>query len=102
MRRRPDPIGLNSVVGLPDGGSVTTNFRRAGRAGRGRTMAGRTTRAGEWHTGTGWKIVPRISRPSRLAISKDGKRLYIGGAANRSFARRAQTPVKKDAVQPFR
>src|SRR5436190_7839218 len=38
----PDPIGLNSVVGLPDGGFVTTNFlpRGADAAGRGRMMAG--------------------------------------------------------------
>jgi hypothetical protein len=38
----PDPIGLNSVVGLPDGGFLTTNFspRGADPAGRGRMMKG--------------------------------------------------------------
>src|SRR5579864_8253002 len=38
----PDPIGLNSVVGLPDGGFLTTNFtpRNSDAAARARMMAG--------------------------------------------------------------
>src|SRR6202035_222261 len=56
----------------------------------------------EWHTGTGWKIVPgsEASGPNGLEISKDGKWFYIGGWGSQSFIRlsRGQTPVKRDAV----
>jgi hypothetical protein len=101
----PDPIGLNSVVGLPDGGFLTTNFspRGADAAGRGRMMAGENNgEVWEWHTGTGWKIVPgsESAGANGLEISKDGKWLYIGGWGSQSVIRlsRGQTPVKKDAV----
>jgi len=102
----PDPIGLNSVVGLPDGGFVTTNFspRNSDAAGRSRMMAGENNgELWEWHTGTGWKIVPgsESAGPNGLEISKDGKWLYIGGWGSQSVIRlsRGRTPVKKDAVQ---
>jgi sugar lactone lactonase YvrE len=56
----------------------------------------------EWHTSTGWKIVPgsELAGPNGLEISKDGKWLYIGGWGSQSFVRlsRGQTPVKKDSV----
>jgi hypothetical protein len=101
----PDPIGLNSVVGLPDGGFLTTNFspRGADAAGRGRMMAGENNgEVWEWHTGTGWKIVPgsESAGANGLEISKDGKWLYIGGWGSQSVIRlsRGQTPVKKEAV----
>ena len=101
----PDPIGLNSVVGLPDGGFLTTNFSPRGTdaAGRARMMAGEINgELWEWHTGTGWKIVPgsESAGANGLEISKDGKWLYIGGWGSQSVIRlsRGQTPVKKDAV----
>ena len=101
----PDPIGLNSVVGLPDGGFVTTNFSPRGTdaAGRARMMAGENNgEVWEWHTGTGWKIVPgsESAGANGLEISKDGKWLYIGGWGTQSVIRlsRGQTPAKKDAV----
>lgn len=101
----PDPIGLNSVVGLPDGGFVTTNFSPRGTdaAARARMMAGENNgEVWEWHTGTGWKKVPgsESAGPNGLEISKDGKWLYIGGWGSQSVIRlsRGQTPVKKDAV----
>src|SRR5207247_11202071 len=101
----PDPLELNSVVGLPDGGFVTTNFspRAADAAGRGRMMAGENNgEVWEWHTGTGWKVVPgsESAGANGLEISKDGKWLYIGGWGSQSFIRlsRGQTPVKKDSV----
>src|ERR1700674_5550287 len=103
----PDPIGLNSVVGLPDGGFITTNFspRGADAAGRGRMMAGENNgEVWEWHTGSGWKIVPgsESAGPNGLEISKDGKWLYIAGWGSQSVIRlsRGQTPVKKDSVAP--
>jgi sugar lactone lactonase YvrE len=56
----------------------------------------------EWHTSTGWKIVPgsESAGPNGLEISKDGKWLYIGGWGSQSFIRlsRGQTPVRKDSV----
>src|SRR3984893_3304239 len=79
----PDPIGLNAVVGLPDGGFITTNFQARGPAdpaGRGRMMAGENNgELWEWHTGTGWKKVPgtEAAGPNGLEISKDGKTLYV-------------------------
>ncbi len=101
----PDPIGLNSVVGLADGGFITTNFspRGSDAAARARMMAGENNgEVWEWHTSTGWKIVPgsELAGPNGLEISKDGKWLYIGGWGSQSFIRlsRGQTPVKKDSV----
>jgi sugar lactone lactonase YvrE len=56
----------------------------------------------EWHTSTGWKIVPgsESAGPNGLEISKDGRWLYIGGWGSQSFIRlsRGQTPIKKDSV----
>ena len=101
----PDPIGLNSVVGLPDGGFITTNFlpRGTDAPARERMMAGEINgEVWEWHPGTGWKKVPgsEAAGPNGLEISKDGKWLYIGGWGSQSFIRlsRGQTPVKRDSV----
>jgi hypothetical protein len=101
----PEPIGLNSVVGLPDGGFITTNFtpRGADPAARGRMMAGENNgELWEWHSNTGWKKVPgsEAAGPNGLEISKDGKSLYIGGWGTQSLIRlsRGQTPVKRDTV----
>lgn len=101
----PDPIGLNSVVGLSDGGFVTTNFLRrdADAAARERMMAGEINgEVWEWHPGTGWNKVPgsEAAGPNGLEISRDGKWLYIGGWGSQSFIRlsRGQTPVKRDSV----
>ncbi|MDE2473502.1 MAG: hypothetical protein KGO48_00470 [Alphaproteobacteria bacterium] len=101
----PDPIGLNSVVGLSDGGFVTTNFlpRDADAAARERMMAGEINgEVWEWHPGTGWNKVPgsEAAGPNGLEISRDGKWLYIGGWGSQSFIRlsRGQTPVKRDSV----
>jgi len=101
----PDPIGLNSVVGLADGGFITTNFfpRGADAAARTRMMGGEINgQVWEWHPQTGWKIVPgsEAAGPNGIEISKDGRWLYIGGWGSQSVIRlsRGQTPVKKDTV----
>jgi hypothetical protein len=101
----PDPIGLNSVVGLPDGGFVTTNFsaRGADASVRNRMMAGEnTSEVWEWHTASGWKIVPgsELPGPNGIEISKDGKWLYIGAWGSQSVVKlsRGQSPVKKESV----
>ena len=101
----PDPIGLNSVVGLSDGGFITTNFlpRGSDAAARERMMAGEINgEVWEWHPDTGWMKVPgsESAGPNGLEISKDGNWLYIGGWGSQSFIRlsRGQTPVKRDSV----
>ena len=100
----PDPIGLNSVVWLPEGGFVSTNFQPRGAArGRANMQAGeRNGELWEWHTGTGWKIVPgsEASGANGIEISKDGKWFYMGGWGTQTFIRfsRGQTPVKRDEI----
>ncbi len=101
----PDRVWLNSVVGLPDGGFVTTNYSPIGLAPnmRDKIMAGTNNgELWEWHTGTGWQIVPGSSMPgpNGLEISRDGRWLYVGGWGSQSVVRlsRGQTPVKKDSV----
>ena len=100
-----DPIGLNSVVALPEGGFIATDFLARGidAAGRGRMLAGENNGAlWEWHTATGWKMVPgsEAAGANGLEISKDGKTLYVAAWGSQSFFRlsRGQTPVKRDSV----
>jgi len=100
----PDPIGLNSVVALPEGGFASSNFQPRGAAAqRANMQAGeKNGELWEWHTGTGWKIVPgsEASGANGIEISKDGKWFYMGGWGNQSFIRfsRGQTPVKRDDI----
>src|SRR6266550_752597 len=100
-----DPIGLNSVVALPDGGFVATDFLARGidAAGRGRMMAGEPNGGlWEWHTGKGWTKVPGsdTAGANGLELSKDGKSFYVAAWGSQSFVRmsRGRTPVKKDVV----
>jgi hypothetical protein len=100
----PDPIGLNSVVALPEGGFASTNFLpRNAVGGIASIKAGvNNGELWEWHTGAGWKIVPgsATSGANGIEISKDGKWFYMGGWGNQTFIRfsRGQTPVKRDEV----
>src|SRR5262245_30617010 len=100
----PDPIGLNSVVALPEGGFASTNFQPRGAArGRANMQAGeRNGELWEWHTGAGWKIVPGsdASGANGIEISKDGKWFYMAGWGNQTFIRfsRGQTPVTRDEI----
>src|SRR5437867_5687961 len=73
-----DPIGLNSVVPLPDGGLIATNFlARGGDPTARQRMSARENNGElwEWHTRSGWKKVPgsESSGPNGVEISKDGK-----------------------------
>ena len=101
----PDPIGLNSVVALPEGGFIATDFLARGidAAGRGRMLAGENNGAlWEWHTSTGWKMIPgsQAAGANGLEISKDGKWIYVAAWGSQSFFRmsRGQTPVKRDTI----
>jgi hypothetical protein len=101
----PDPIGLNSVVALPEGGFIATDFLARGidAPARGRMLAGESNGAlWEWHTATGWKMIPgsEAAGANGLEISKDGKVLYVAAWGSQSFFRmsRGQTPVKRDTI----
>src|SRR5205814_9349366 len=100
----PEPIWLNSVVALPEGGFASSNFQPRGAArGRANMQAGeKNGELWEWHTGTGWKIVPgsEASGANGIEISKDGKWFYMGGWGNQTFIRfsRGQTPAKRDEI----
>jgi hypothetical protein len=88
----PEPIGLNSVRGLPDGGFIATNFRA--RSGpleqRERLLAGeRQGELWEWHSNTGWKKVPgsESSGANGIEISNDGRWYYVAAWGSQSFFR---------------
>jgi sugar lactone lactonase YvrE len=101
----PDPIGLNEVVPLPDGGFIATDFLARGDAGaRGRLTAGEVNGAlWEWHTGKGWQKVPGsdASGANGLEISKDGRTLYVAAWGSQSFFRMSlgRTPVQRDDIK---
>jgi len=101
----PDPIGLNSVRGLADGGFVATNFLPRGTdpARMKVMMSGeKNGELWEWHTATGWQKVPgsEAAGANGLEISNDGRWFYIAAWGSQSFFRlsRGQTPVKRDEI----
>jgi hypothetical protein len=101
----PEPIGLNEVVPLPDGGFAATNFLARSGPGADRTkmMAGeKNGEIWEWHTGKGWKMIPgsEAAGANGLEVSKDGKWLYVAAWGSQSFFRlsRGQTPPKRDEI----
>jgi hypothetical protein len=101
----PDPIGLNEVVALPDGGFIATDFLARGidTPARGRMLAGENNGAlWEWQPRTGWRMVPgsEASGANGLEISRDGQWLYVAAWGSQSFFRlsRGQTPVRRDSV----
>jgi len=101
-----DPIGLNSMVPLSDGGFAATNYLiRTGdvAAARAKMSAGQNNgEVWEWHSGKGWKIIPgsESSGPNGLEISRDGKWLYVAAWGSRDFFRLSlgQNPPKKDVI----
>jgi hypothetical protein len=105
----PDPVGLNAVVALPDGGFAATNFdprQPAGARGGGFTSAltagENNGEVWEWHPASGWAKVPgsEASGANGIEISKDGKWYYVAQWGSQSFVRlsRGQTPVKRDVI----
>jgi sugar lactone lactonase YvrE len=102
----PDPIGLNEVLPLADGGFISTDFMARGidQGARGRAMAGEALGAlYEWHTGKGWAKISgsESSMPNGLEISKDGKTLYVATWGDQGFFRLSlgQNPPKRDNVK---
>ena len=77
----PDPIGLNSVRGLRDGGFVATNFlARAGAPDIKAVMAGeRNGEVWEWHAASGWQKVSgtEAAGANGVEMSQDERALYV-------------------------
>jgi hypothetical protein len=87
----PDPIGLNSVRWLDDGGFIATNFLARGNPD-GFTALQKGEKNGElweWHNATGWQQVPgsEASGPNGLELSPDGRTLYVAAWGSQSFYR---------------
>jgi hypothetical protein len=102
----PDPIGLNSVRGLPDGGFITTNFLpRGGTPEATQRMLGGETNGElwEWHTDSGWVEVPgsEAAGANGVELSDDGETLYVAAWGSQSFFRlsRGRTPPVRDEVE---
>jgi len=101
----PDPIGLNSVRGLPDGGFITTNFlpRDSTPEATQRMREGETNgELWEWHTASGWVEVPgsEAAGANGVELSDDGRTLYVAAWGSQSFFRlsRGMTPPKRDEI----
>jgi hypothetical protein len=101
----PDPIGLNSVRGLSDGGFITTNFlpRGGDQATTQRMLGGETNgELWEWHTASGWQKVPgsEAAGANGVELSDDGNTLYVAAWGSQSFFRlsRGATPPTRDEV----
>jgi len=105
----PDPIGLNSVRGLPDGGFITTNFLARGISAEARQkmLAGdKNGELWEWHTKSGWQKIPgsEASGANGLELSDDGKTLYVAAWGSQSFFRlpRPSTSLRASGASPKR
>ena len=101
----PDPVGLNSVRWLPDGGFIATNFlaRNVDAERRAKMLEGeKNGELWEWHTATGWLKVPgsEAAGANGIEISDDGKWLYVAAWGSQSFFRlsRGQTSPKRDEI----
>jgi hypothetical protein len=106
----PDPICLNSVRGLPDGGFITTNWLSRGGAPDAMQRMREGERNGElweWHTASGWQKVPgsEAAGANGLELSNDGKTLYVAAWGSQSFfrlSRGAATPTRDEIPLGFR
>jgi len=103
----PDPIGLNSVRGLPDGGFITTNFNPRGTDMQVMMDGTRNGEIWEWHTASGWQKVPgsEASGANGVELSDDGRTLYVAAWGSQSFfrlSRGANPPVRREILLGFR
>jgi hypothetical protein len=101
----PEPIGLNSVRGLADGGFITTNWLPRGGAPDAlqKMMGGeRNGELWEWHTASGWQKVPgsEAAGANGIELSDDGRTIYMAAWGSQSFIRltRGATPPKRDEI----
>jgi hypothetical protein len=103
----PDPVGLNSVRGLPDGGFITTNFLPRNQPMQSMMGGQKNGELWEWHTKSGWQKVPgsEASGANGVEISDDGKTLYMAAWGSQTFirlSRGATPPVRTDIDLGFR
>jgi hypothetical protein len=106
----PDPIGLNSVRWLSDGGFVASNFlaRNIDADSRAKMLAGeRNGELWDWHVGTGWTKVrgSEAAGANGLEISDDGKWFYVAAWGTQSFFRLSRgeaTPKREEVPLGFR
>jgi hypothetical protein len=103
----PDPIGLNSVRALPDGGFIASNFLPRG-TNMGTIQKGeKNGELWEWHTASGWQKVPasEASGANGLEMSEDGRTLYVAAWGSQSFFRLSRgpaNPVREEVPLGFR
>ena len=88
----PDPVGLNSVRWLQDGGFIATNFLARGNDPKAMDRMRTGEKNGElweWHTASGWQKVPgsESSGANGIEISPDGRTLYVAAWGSQSFFR---------------
>lgn len=91
----PEPVGLNSVRWLADGGFLASDFlaRGADAAARTKMMAGeKNGQLWEWHASTGWRALPGsdAAGANGLEISADGRWIYVAAWGTQSFFRVAR------------
>ena len=101
----PEKASGNGVVGLADGGFITTNFRDPADndAFKHMTEGKITGEVLEWHAATGWSKLPdsAMTGANGLALTPDGKSLYVAGWPGKNVTRweRAGTSwVKKESI----
>jgi hypothetical protein len=101
----PDPLGLNSVRGLPDGGFIASNFLPRGTSPEATQRMRDGERNGElweWHAASGWQKVPgsEAAGANGVELSSDGRTLYVAAWGTQSFFRlsRGATPPTRDEV----
>jgi hypothetical protein len=106
-----DPIGLNSVRGLSDGGFITSNFLPRGgpQSAMQRMLAGeKNGELWEWHAASGWQKVAgsEAAGANGLEMSEDGKTLFVAAWGSQSFFRLsrggAATPKRDEVPLGFR
>jgi hypothetical protein len=99
----PNPIGLNSVRALADGGFIATNFLPRGQAIEELMTGKQNGELWEWHTATGWQKVPgsETSGANGIELSDDGKLMYVAAWGSQSFFRltRGQTPPSRQEIK---
>jgi hypothetical protein len=98
----PDPIGLNSVRWLSDGGFIATNFLPRGQTFQSLQAGQPNGELWEWHAASGWQEVPgsETSGANGVEISDDGRWLYVAAWGSQSFYRLSYggTPVERQDV----
>jgi hypothetical protein len=107
----PEPIGLNSVRGLPDGGFIATNFLArdgfGGPAMKAMMSGEKNGELWEWHTATGWQKLPdtETAGANGLEMSEDGRTLYVAAWGTQSFfrvGRGSQAAARQEVPLGFR